>query len=252
MKSISVIIPNFNGEDLLKENIPPLYNALSTSGIIDYEVVVPDDASTDGSIKFLENNYPEIIIVKNRENKGFSGNVNTGIKISKKDLVFILNSDVILLDKYFSPLLKYFEMEDTFGVMSRIISMESYKIQDGAKYPQYTFGRITTTKNYLVKNRTTLYSLYMSGANSLVDRRKLLSLGGFNEFFNPYYSEDADLGITAWRAGYKIYYEHDSICRHPNSSTIKKEHKKKVKTVAKRNKIILHYLHLDNFELAFF
>lgn len=87
MKSISVIIPNYNGEDLLKENLPSLYSALSTSGIMEYEVIVPDDASTDGSVAFLENNYPEIIIVKNKENKGFSGNVNTGIKISTMDLI---------------------------------------------------------------------------------------------------------------------------------------------------------------------
>ena len=252
MKSISIIIPNFNGETLLKENIPSLFTSLSSSGVTDYEVIVPDDASIDGSIKFLENHYPEIIVIKNKVNKGFSGNVNTGIKIASKELVLILNSDVKLLDNYFSPLLKYFEVEDTFGVMGRIISMESDRIQDSAKYPYYTFGKIITTKNYLVDNRNTLYSLFMSGANSLVDRSKLIKLGGFNELFNPYYSEDADLGITAWRAGYKIYYEHNAICRHPNSATINKLNKNKVKTIAKRNKLILHYIHLDGFELAYF
>lgn len=252
MQSISIVIPNYNGVDLLSNNIPFVYRALESSKIQNFEIIVADDASADDSIAFLEKSYPNIIIVKNLVNQGFASNTNTGIFKAQKDLVFILNSDVILTDNYFTPLLPYFDMPDTFGVMGRIIAVDGDKIQDGAKYPDYGLANIVSTKNYICSNKTSLYTIFMSGANSLIDRKKLLTFGGFNELFSPYYAEDVDLGLNAWRAGYKLYYDHNAICRHPNSATIKKEPSDKVKIISKRNKFILHYLHLEGWELWYF
>jgi GT2 family glycosyltransferase len=252
MKGISVVIPNFNGKKLLKENLPFLLSALQTSGIADYEIIVADDASTDESIDFLKEQYPFVKIIQNAINKGFAGNSNSGIKAATKSLVFILNSDVTLTDNYFTPLLEFFEFPETFGVMGRIVSMDGSTIQDAAKYPKYSFTKISSTTNYLCKDKNTLFSFFMSGANALIDRQKLLEIGGFNETFNPYYYEDVDLGLTAWRAGYKIYYCHNAVCKHPNSATIKKQPSEKVMVIAKRNKIILHYLHLKPFEFSVF
>ncbi len=250
--SISVIIPNYNGKYLLEANIPFVYNALKTSGIINYEIIIADDASTDNSIDFLIKSYPEIIIVKNNENKGFAGNVNSGIDYAKKELLFILNSDVQLTENYFRPLLKYFEIDDTFGVMGKITSLEGNEIQDTAKYPQYSYAKIVTTRNYYTKNQNLVYSFILSGANSLISREKMIELGKYNELFNPYYFEDADLGLTAWRSGYKLYYDEQSICQHLVSETVKKQPLNKIKLIAKRNRIILHYLHLNGIELFVF
>lgn len=250
--SISVVIPNYNGRDLLETNLPSVYAALKFSGISDFEIIIPDDASTDNSINFIKTNYPEIILVENKINKGFAGNTNTGIKRSRKDLVLILNSDVKLTDDYFSPLLKYFDKPDTFGVTGRIIGLDFDKIQDAAKYPKYIFGSISSTTNYICKTRSSLYSFFLTGANALIDRKKLIELGGFNELFNPYYGEDVDLGLRAWRLGYKCFYEHNAICRHPNSATIKKEPPEKIKIISSRNKMYLHFIHLNGIELAFY
>ncbi|MDR1342680.1 MAG: glycosyltransferase family 2 protein [Prevotellaceae bacterium] len=252
MYSISVVIPNFNGINLLKENIPHVYRALSTSGIVDYEIIVADDASVDGSVSFIRQTFPEIIVVQSSQNRGFAGNANIGIRAAQKELVLILNSDVQLTDGYFTSQLRYFREEDTFGVMGRIVSMTDDRIQDGAKYPMIGFTSIRATKNYTCKARTSLYTFFLSGANALVDRKKLEVLDGFNEVFNPYYAEDVDLGLNAWRYGYKLYYEHTAVCRHPNSATIKKEPAEKVKIAIKRNKVCLHYLHLDGIELLAF
>ncbi|MCU0414246.1 MAG: glycosyltransferase family 2 protein [Ignavibacteriaceae bacterium] len=251
-RSISVVIPNYNGKDLLETNLPSVHAALKFSGISDFEIIITDDASTDGSINFIKANYPEIILVENNINKGFAGNTNTGIKRSQKDLVLILNSDVKLSDDYFSQLLKYFDKPDTFGVTGRIIGLTSDKIQDAAKYPKYSFGSIASTTNYICNTQSSLYSFFLTGANALIDRKKLMELGGFNELFNPYYGEDVELGLRAWKLGYKCYYEHNAICRHPNSATIKKEPPKKIKIISNRNKMYLHFIHLNGIELAFY
>lgn len=251
-KSISIVIPNYNGKHLLQKNIPFVFRALTYSNIIDYEIIISDDNSVDDSVLFIKQNYPSIILIENSINKGFSGNVNSGIRLATKDLVLILNSDVQLSDKYFVPLLSFFNKSDTFGVMGKIIGLETDKLQDAAKYPQYFFGNINGTTNYFSHKQISLYSFFISGANALVDRKKILAIGCFNEIFNPYNWEDVDLGIRAWRLGFKIYYESSSYCRHPNSATIKNEPNKKVKVISKRNKMYLHYLHFTGFELIYF
>jgi|LauGreDrversion4_2_1035121.scaffolds.fasta_scaffold302351_1 GT2 family glycosyltransferase len=250
--SISVIIPNYNGKQLLEENIPHVFSALETSKISDFEIIISDDNSADDSVEFIKNKYPTIKVIENQTNKGFSGNTNIGIRAATKDLVLVLNTDVQLTNEYFVHQLPLFNEHDTFGVMGKIISLTSDKIQDGAKYPNYTFGDIKGTANYIHQDKTTLYTLFMSGANALIDRKKLLEIGCFQEIYNPYYSEDLDLGIRAWRLGYKIYFESRAVCRHPNSATIKKEPNHKVRVIAKRNKMYLHFIHLNNIECIYF
>jgi GT2 family glycosyltransferase len=250
--SISIVIPNYNGKELLELNLPFVYSALQFSRITDFEVIVPDDASTDNSVNFIKENYPGIILIENKINKGFAGNTNTGILKSNKDFVFILNSDVRLTEDYFQHLLKYFDMPDTFGVTGRIIGLDSDRIQDGAKYPKYHYGNISSTTNYISESRDSLYSFFLTGANALIDRKKLFELNGYDELFNPYYGEDVDLSLRAWRLGYKCYYEHKSICRHPNSATIGREPSERIKIVSGRNKLFLHVIHLNNFELSYY
>lgn len=250
--SISIVIPNYNGQVLLESNLPSVYSALKSSGITDFEIIVADDASKDNSVGFIKSDYPEVVIIENKINLGFGGNINTGIFKACKDLVMLLNNDVLLTDGYFKTLLPYFDKPDTFGVMSRIVGIDSDKIQDGAKYPNYSFANIAPNTNYISNTQVSLFSLFLSGANALVDRKKLIEMGGLDKIFNPFYLEDVDLGLRAWRLGYKCYYDHNAICRHPSSSTIKKEFSKKVKIIAKRNKMYLHVIHLNNLELAYF
>ena len=118
-KTISVILPNFNGEKLLMEFIPSIIEALNFSNI-EYEFIVVDDKSTDQSVEFLKNKYPFIILIENEFNKGFSYSCNRGIEISQKDLVFLVNSDVKLTKDYFNNQLHYFDSNETFGVMGQI------------------------------------------------------------------------------------------------------------------------------------
>jgi GT2 family glycosyltransferase len=246
--SISVVIPNYNGQDLLKQNLPHLMSALKQSGM-DYEIIISDDASTDNSVAFLKENYPFIYVITSQVNQGFSTTINKGIMTATCDLVLALNSDVQLSPGYFLPQLKYFEAKDTFGVMGRIIGMDNDTIQDGAKYPEKNILSVKSTLNYILKTPDPgikTPSLFLSGANALVDRKKIQELGGFDEVFSPFYGEDVDLSLRAWRLGWKCYYEHEAICRHPVSATINNYHKKKyVKIISLRNKFIFHSIHLD-------
>lgn len=250
--SVSIIIPNYNGKHLLEKNLSSVIAAAKKSGW-QFEIIIADDASTDDSVLFLKNYYPEIILVENKINGGFSKNINSGIKIAKHDWVFALNSDISLDENYFNPLAKYLDDESCFGVMGSIYDEQSKSLIDGAKYPATKGLQIIGTVNYQLQNvdsKLNLPTFFLSGANALMNRKKILLLQGFDEIYSPFYQEDVDLGIKAWRMGWCCYYEYEAKCFHATSSTIETNFKKKkVSAIARRNKMILHYLHLPMYQL---
>ncbi|MFM6935069.1 MAG: glycosyltransferase family 2 protein [Flavobacteriales bacterium] len=240
---ISIIIPNYNGQQLLVETINCAIEALVTSGITDYEIIVTDDASSDDSELLVKKTFPGICFLKSPINTGFSGNVNRGIQVAQKELVLLLNSDVHLAPAYFIDQIPLFEDVQTFGVMGKILDQATKEVQDGAKAAQINGLRIESNKN-IYSGDAILPTLFLSGANALIRRAYLTKVSGLNELFNPYYSEDVELGLRAWRFGFKLYYQPKSICYHALSSTIKKLPNEKVQVIAKRNKHYLHFLHL--------
>lgn len=251
VSGISIIIPNYNGRYLLEQTLPSVFGAAKNASL-PFEIIVCDDCSSDDSVSFLQKEYPEIKLLINEANKGFSPTINTGIFNAQYSHVLLLNSDVKLTPNYFNGLLRYFEKPDTFGVMSKIIGWEDDKIQDGGKYPSFHGLKIKTSGNYLPVHKEEgqwLYSMYLSGANAFVDRQKLLLLGGFDELFAPFYVEDYELSLRAWRMGWKCYYDDFSVCRHKVSVSINSSNKKKnIKVIYNRNKMYLHAIHLNSFK----
>jgi GT2 family glycosyltransferase len=248
-KSISVVIPNYNGRQLIEKNLPTVQEALFAINI-EHEIIIVDDVSTDDSVSFIKQNFPGVIVLVNEVNRGFSPTINKGIDHASKELVFALNSDVELTKEYFFLLIKYFDDSNVFGVSGRTIGLKDEIIQEAAKFPRQKISRKIDPYNFYIKEPDNQYvpTLYLSGANALIDRIKLMQLKGFDEIYAPFYYEDLDLSIRAWRAGWKCFYEHNAICRHPASTTIKKYHvKKKVWIVSNRNKLIMHAIHLTSY-----
>lgn len=247
---LSVVIPNYNGVELFKKTLDPLLTALKNTGL-PWETIVVDDCSTDHSLLFLHQNYPWIKVLSNKQNQGFSKTINKGIFAASYDLILLLNSDIILTPDYFSGLFKYFSDPKTFGVGGRIIGWDDDFIQDAARLPSFQLCKLKVNKHYFVVNDSKpVLSLYLSGANALVHRSKLLQLGGFNEIYSPFYAEDLDLSVRAWRNGWYCYYEHQAICRHKTSASIKSKEKKKfVDKIYYRNKLFFHAIHLSGLEV---
>ncbi|MCX8489709.1 MAG: glycosyltransferase family 2 protein [Cyclobacteriaceae bacterium] len=245
-RSISVVLPNYNGRNLLAANLPSVYIALQKAGV-DHEVIIADDASTDESIVFLRQNFNDVKIVAKKTNSGFSPTINCGIQLATKELVLLLNTDVSLLPDYFEHLFHYFDHPDTFGVSGRFIGLNDDIIQDAGKYPLLLGSKkIQPFDFYVDKPSALVATLFVSGGGALVDRKKLNLLGGFDEIYAPFYYEDTDLSMRAWRLGWRCYYEHNAVCRHPASTTINKFNKKRrIWITTQRNKLIFHSLHLN-------
>lgn len=248
-----MVIPNLNGKELLHKNLPSVVAALRSSDA-EHEIIVADDASQDDSISFLEENYPSILVIKNPKTQGFSKNINSGLRRASKRLVLALNSDVTIAIDYFTSQLQFFEKPDTFGVMGSLWNPDTHKISDGAKVCEQTFfGIIRSTRNIIARDDKPLFSFFLSGANALMDREKLDILGYFNELFSPFYNEDVELSLRAWRMGWKCYFQPRAKAYHLSSNTIKKtSSKRQIRAVSLKNRWILHDLHLDYPKRSFF
>ncbi|SDD39511.1 glycosyltransferase family 2 protein [Pedobacter soli] len=245
-KSVSIVIPNYNGKHLLEKYLPSVFIAAQNAGT-EFEIIVIDDGSKDDSISFVQTNYPQIKLLVNDRNRGFSYTCNHGIGEAKHELILLLNSDVKLTPNYFEHQFKYFNKPDTFGVMARIMSFDESRIEDAARLLYYGGCRIKANKFYYSENPTdeTVYTAYLSGANALVNAKKLKELGGFDEIYSPFSSEDFDLSLRAWQLGWKCYYEHQSVCFHHVSGSTKTQIKSDfIKKIYYRNRYILQGIHL--------
>lgn len=250
-KTISVVLPNFNGKDLLESYLPFTFEALNNSQV-EFEIIVVDDASTDQSSPFLKQVYPEIKLIQNEVNKGFSYSCNVGIREAKNELVLLLNSDVKLTPNYLEKLIPYFQDTDTFGVMGKILNISGDKIEVAAKVPKFNGFKLKSDKQVFPKNTISnkIPTTFLSGANCLLDRNKLLELNGFDEIYSPFYTEDLDLSIRAWKLGWKCYYEHEASCFHVGSHTTKSFFQKvKIKEIYFRNRMIFHAIHMNRKDL---
>lgn len=244
-KTVSVVLPNYNGKKLMEMYLPSVMTALKNAETT-YELIIIDDCSKDDSVAFIRAHYPEVILFVNSKNLGFAGTCNRGIAAATMELTFILNSDVQLTPDYFMAQWKYFEQADTFGVMGRIMSKDGERIEDAARILFYEGCRIKSNRFYYNENAHEWdYTAYLSGANALVDTAKLKELNGFDEIYSPFSSEDSDLSTRAWLLGWKCYYEHSSVCFHQVSGSIKKNIRSKlVSTVYYRNRFIFQQIHL--------
>ena len=246
-KSVSIVIPNYNGRHLLERYLPSVFEAAENADT-DFEVIVIDDGSKDESISFIRQQYKSIKLLINNKNRGFSYTCNHGIREAKYELILLLNSDVKLTPDYFKQQWKYFNKPDTFGVMGRIMSFDEQKIEDAARLLYYSGCRIKANKFYYSENPQDehVFTAYLSGANALVDAKKLKELGGFDEIFSPFSSEDFDLSLRAWQLGWKCYYEHQSVCFHHISGSTKTQIKSNfIKKIYYRNRFLLQRIQLQ-------
>src|SRR5579883_2188769 len=111
----SVVIPNWNGRDLLAKYLPSVIEAMQGN-----EIIVVDNGSTDGSADFVRATFPEVTVLALPENLGFGGGSNAGFRAATNDIVVLLNSDMRVAPDFLAPLLEGFRDADVFAVSCQI------------------------------------------------------------------------------------------------------------------------------------
>ena len=219
----TVVIPNWNGRDLLEKYIPPLLAAMA--GNPDNEILVVDNGSEDGSAAFLAERFPQVKVLALPKNLGFGGGSNAGFRQAKNDVVVLLNSDMRVELGFLQPLLDGFTDEKVFAVSCQIFLSDPEKVREetGLTEGWWDNGRLWVGHRIDDKVQQLFPCFYGGGGSCAFDRRKFLELGAFDEILRPFYYEDTDIGYMAWKRGWKCLYQPASIVYHEHRGTIGKK-----------------------------
>lgn len=218
----TVVIPNWNGRDLLAKYLPPLVEAMSSNPR--NEILVVDNASTDGSAEFIHTHFPQVRVLALDRNYGFGGGSNRGFATASNDIVVLLNSDMRVAPDFLQPLLDGFSAPDVFAVSCQIFFSDPAKPREETGMTECWWHRgMLRARHRADEQLETLWPCFYGGGGSCAfDRRKFLELGGFDELLRPFYMEDSDVGLMAWRRGWRILYQPKSQVWHEHRGTIGK------------------------------
>ncbi|HVW83673.1 MAG TPA: glycosyltransferase, partial [Bryobacteraceae bacterium] len=221
-RAASLVIPNWNGVDLLRRFVPSWIEAIRNHP--GSEIIVVDNGSTDGSAAWLAANYPEVRVLALEKNLGFGGGSNAGFTAARNDVVVLLNSDMRVEPDFLEPLLAGFTDETVFAVSCQIFLGDKTKRREetGLTEGWWQDGGLRVSHREDPAVDTLFPCFYGGGGSCAFDRRKFLSLGGFDELLAPFYLEDTDIGFLAWKRGWKVLYQPASVVHHEHRGTIGK------------------------------
>jgi GT2 family glycosyltransferase len=196
----------------------------------------------------------ETRLLTNEKNLGFGVACNRGFAVARNKLVLLLNNDVDIDADCISPLVENFSDGNVFAAHCHVIDLRTGKVCGTGKLGGFAKGFIRVHRSYVSKPSGTaqgsllpaLYSMFASGGSAMFDRDKFIEIGGFEDLLSPFYWEDVELCYRAWKRGYSVLYEPRAIARHAISSTIGALDRRKVQRVQQRNRLIFHWIHLQD------
>ncbi|MBL7036477.1 glycosyltransferase [Candidatus Microgenomates bacterium] len=237
--SVSVIIPNLNGETLLSKNLPSVLKAYKNSVNKIVEVIIVDDGSTDSSIEVIKKNFPEVKLIKHSSNRGFSAAINTGVRHSKGNLLCLLNNDVsISIDILKNPLKLFAGNNNLFGVSFH---------EKGSGWATGNFEN-----GYIVHGRgkediKVHKTFFVNAGGALYSKNLWMKVGGMDEkVLSPFYWEDVDVSYKALKRGYELMWDPFAFVSPNLSATIKKMNQGKVKKIQERNHLLFVWKNLTS------
>lgn len=218
---ISVIIPSWNGANLLSDCLKSLKNQTYH----DYEIIVVDNGSSDGSIAFIKKYYPGVKIVPLKKNYGFAKAINEGVANSKSDFIALLNNDTEVDKDWLYSLIKTAKkFPETSSVGSKLINFFNRKIIDGVGIQINEVGQaksIGWNEKDVGQYEKEMYVFGVTGGASLFRRSAFIKAGMFDEKYFMY-SEEVDWAFRAQFLGYKSIYCPNAIVYHKHKMSSKK------------------------------
>ena len=232
---ISIVIVSYNVKDFISQCIRSIYKSNLNKN--DYEIIVVDNDSHDNTLQMIEKEFQEVIIIRNKNNEGFSKAVNQGFAISKGENLCIINPDVIIKDDTLSKLLLNIEGNDKIGAIGpRVINTDG-TIQHSCKrsfptplnslfrlfkldklFPKSkVFGKYNLTYLYIDKEHEVDV---LSGAFMLIRRKIFKLVNGFDQRFFMF-GEDIDLCHKIKDLGYKVIYSPTTEIIHYKGESVK-------------------------------
>lgn len=215
---VSIIIVNYNTKDLLDNCIKSIYKHTQN---FDFEIIVVDNASLDGSNLHIRTVFPEVVLIESQTNLGFGKANNLGVEYAKGEFLFFLNSDTILLNNAIFYFLDFFKNNQNLniGCLGGVLfdDLKNHTHSSGS-FPSMSKILINLSKNYLKSIFKTPFGIeryefkdsnhfevdYITGADLFLSKELFLKVGGFDPIFFMYF-EETDIQKQINKLGFKQY-----------------------------------------------
>lgn len=237
---ISVIIVNWNRRGLLEACLKSIEQPQGAA----FEAIVVDNGSEDGSAEFVEayarqSTYP-VLLIRNRENRGFCAANNQGIAAARGEFVALLNNDAEAGPQWLASLLEAFEDPSVGMAASKVLVYEDPRIIDKVGHLIYLDGQNRgrgTGELDRGQYDQVEEVLWPDGCACMYRKAMLDEIGGFDEDFFAY-ADDAELGLRARIAGWRCLYMPRAVVRHHRGSTLGRQNPARL-TLIERNRVLL-------------
>lgn len=250
MNKIAIVILNWNTRTHLETFLPSL---IRNTDLNQNTLVVADNGSTDDSIAFLRQHYPQIILIQLDRNYGFAGGYNLALKQIQASYYVLINSDIEVTENWLQPLITVMDNSArTAACMPKLLSYverSSFEYAGAAggyiDYLGFPFcrGRIFQSVEVDVNQYNGLHEIFWATGACMVIRAEVFhQLGGFDSYFFAH-QEEIDLCWRIYHAGYNILCNTDSVVYHLGGGTLPKTNPRKT-FLNFRNNLILLYKNL--------
>lgn len=233
--NLSIIIISYNTKEITRNCLSSIYGSNLK---LSFEIIVVDNASNDGSPEMVEQEFPEVILIKNTENKMFAKANNQGIKVARGIYILLLNSDTLISEGNVEKLVYFLKNNPSAGCVGPRVLNYNGSIQSEG-FPFVTFKLALSTlfgirhwpipnglKNYLLplgsvsKNKNSVRKVgWLSGCCILTSAKLLELYGGLDENFF-FYNEDVEWCYRIWQNEYECWVNpHSEIVHLGGAST---------------------------------
>ncbi|MCC7331101.1 MAG: glycosyltransferase family 2 protein [Flavobacteriales bacterium] len=246
MKKTAVVILNWNGKKFLEQFLPSVTKYSSH----DARIVVADNQSTDDSIQFIQDNYPEIEIIVNDKNYGFAKGYNVALKQVDAEYFVLLNSDVEVTENWITPIIQL--MDSNLNIAACQPKIKDFYKKEYFEYAGAAGGFIDYLGYPLCRGRIfntlekdngqfndTSEIFWATGAALFIRAKLFKEINGFDEQFFAH-MEEIDLCWRLKNLGYQIMYCSESIVYHVGGGTLNKINPKKTYLNFRNNLLVLH------------
>ncbi|MFH1257068.1 MAG: glycosyltransferase family 2 protein [Candidatus Diapherotrites archaeon] len=229
---VSIVVLNWNGKELLRNCLKSLRE---NTNYAPYEVIVVDNASSDGSTEMVKKEFSWAKLIENKENRGFAGGNNDGIRQSKGEFVLLLNNDTLIKQSdWLDEMVKAMQRHPLVGILGPRLVFGDGSVQQikGAEAEK------------IVKT--------VSGAAFLIRQKVLDEIGLLDEGFNPIYYEETDFSERTRRKGFLVMYTPKATITHLEGATTgQKKFSKWKYFLAKKNRLRFQLLNEPLWALVF-
>ncbi len=235
---ISIVVLTYNNLDLNKECIR---SVLERTAYPNYELIVLDNHSTDGTVEYLKElqsmNHPNLRIILNEENSGFAGGNNKAIETAEGEYIVLLNNDTLVTRGWLTNWVKHFIDDPKVGMVGAVTNsigneaMISVNYKNKAELDSFAYQYTLAHKNEVYRDIDRIAMFGVMIRKSIIDR-----YGALDDAYKVGMFEDDDYAMVVKKAGYEIYLAEDVFVHHVNNASFKKLESKEYKEIFEKNK----------------